>query len=327
MKWFLALCASLVLPLAIACGDDVGDNPTPTATGGSPAPAATAAPESAPVMPVAFTDKDNKTVNVKDVSRIIPLNGDIAEVVWALGLGDKVVGVDVSATYPAEASKLPSIGYQRTLSAEGIIALNPTVIVGSETAGPPEVIEQIKAVGIPVVLIKSTTTLDGVGGKIRGIAKALGVPNRGEALAKSTEKEIQDALALAAKATDQPKVAFLYLRGATTQQIMGAGSGADSLITGAKGIDVGATSGIQGSKPITPESLVAAQPDVLLVLTAGLQSVGGVDGLINIPGVAQTPAGQNRRVIDMDDQYLLGLGPRTGQALMDLVKFLHPGIG
>lgn len=324
MKHLWALLVVLALPFAVACGDDAGENPTPTPA--STAAAAITAPESAPVMPVAFTDKDNKTVNVKDVSRIIPLNGDIAEVVWALGLGDKVVGVDTSATYPPEASKLPSIGYQRTLSAEGIIALNPTVIIGSETAGPPEVIEQIKAVGIPVVLIKSATSLEGVGTKIRSVAKALGVPNRGETLAKATEKEIADALALAAKAKEQPKVAFLYLRGATVQHIMGSGSGADALITAAKGVDVGATSGIQGSKPITPESLVAAQPDIFLVLTAGLQSVGGVDGLVNIPGVAQTPAGQNKRVIDMDDQYLLGMGPRAGKALMDLVKFLHPGI-
>jgi iron complex transport system substrate-binding protein len=327
MKWFLILVVILAFPFAVACGDDAGDNPTPTAVSASPAAAPTAAPESAPVLPAAFTDKDNKTVDVKDVSRIVPLNGDIAEVVWALGLGDRVVGVDVSATYPPEASKLPSIGYQRTLSAEGIISLNPTVIIGSETAGPPEVIEQIRAVGIPVVLIKSTTTIEGVGVKIRAVGKALGVPNRAEALAKQTATEIADAVALAAKANEQPKVAFLYLRGATVQQIMGSGSGADALITAAKGQDVGATSGIKGSKPITPESLVAAQPDVFLVLTAGLQSVGGVDGLVNIPGVAQTPAGQNRRVIDMDDQYLLGMGPRTGKALMELVKFLHPGIG
>jgi iron complex transport system substrate-binding protein len=325
MKRILALLAILVLPFAVACGDDAGANPTPTS---APASAATTAPapESAPVMPVAFTDKDSKTVNVKDVSRIVPLNGDITEVVYALGLGSNVVGADISATYPPEASKLPSIGYQRTLSAEGIIALNPTVIIGNEGAGPPEVIEQIKQVGIPVVIIKSTTTLEGVGVKIRAVGKALGVPNRAEVLAKQTEKEIQDALTLAGKAKENPKVAFLYLRGASVQHIMGANSGADSLIVAAKGTDVGASAGIQGSKPITPESLVTASPDVLLVLTAGLQSVGGVEGLLQIPGVAQTPAGQNKRVINMDDQYLLGMGPRTGQALMELVKFLHPGI-
>ncbi len=324
MKRFLALLMILALPLAVACGDDAGSDPTPTTAAAVNTPAASAARETSPVMPVAFQDKDGKTVTVKDVSRIIPLNGDIAEVVWALGLGEKVVGVDTSATYPPEAKALPSIGYQRTLSAEGIISLNPTVIIGNEGAGPPEVIEQIRAVGIPVVIIKSTTTLDGVGTKIRTVAKALGVPNRGEEVAKATQQEIDDALALAAKAKTQPSVAFLYLRGSTVQHIMGSGSGADALITAAKGVDVGATSGIQGSKPITPEALVAAQPEILLVLTAGLQSVGGVDGLVAIPGMAQTPAGQNKRVIDMDDQYLLGMGPRAGKALMDLVKFLHP---
>lgn len=323
MKRYLALFVLLVLPLLTACGDDAGRSPSSQVT--TPA-VANAAPEAAPVLPVAFRDKDNRTVTIKDVSRIIPLNGDIAEVVWALGLGEKVVGVDTSATYPPEARNLPSIGYQRTLSAEGIIALNPTVIIGNEGAGPPEVIDQLKAAGIPVVLIKSTTSLDGVGAKIRAVATALGVPNRGEELAKATEKDIADALALAAKAKDQPRVAFLYLRGSTVQHIMGANSGADALITAAKGIDVGAAAGIQGSKPITPEALVAAQPDVILVLTAGLQSVGGIDGLVQIPGMAQTPAGQNRRVIDMDDQYLLGMGPRAGMALMDLVKALHPGI-
>lgn len=326
MKRFLALLAILALPLAVACGDDGGSEPAPTATTAAAVATATpsTAPETSPVMPVSIQDKDGKTIQVTDVSRIIPLNGDIAEVVWALGLGEKVVGVDTSATYPPEARNLPSIGYQRTLSAEGVIALNPTVIIGNEGAGPPEVIEQIKAVGIPVVIIKSTATLEDVGAKIRTIGAALGVPNKADALAKQTEKEIDDALALAAKATSEPKVAFLYLRGATVQHIMGAGSGADALITAAGGEDVGATSGIQGSKPITPEALVAAQPEVLLVLTAGLQSVGGIDGLVAIPGMAQTPAGENRRVIDMDDQYLLGLGPRAGQALMDLVKFLHP---
>ena len=105
---------------------------------------------------------------------------------------------------------------------------------------------------------------------------------------------------------------------------MGEGSGADSLIKAAGGKDSGVDAGIKGTKPITPESLVAAKPDVLLVLTAGLSSVGGVDGLLKIPGVAQTPAGQKRKVIDMDDQYLLGFNSQVGKALMDLVNKMHP---
>jgi iron complex transport system substrate-binding protein len=314
--------ATLLLTVGVACGSGSDDDEAAAPPTVPPTPATVR--ETSPALPVTVTDKDGKSVTVKDVSRIIPLNGDIAEVVWALGLGENVVGTDTSATYPDAAKALQKIGYQRTLSAEGILSLNPSVIIGNEGAGPPEVIEQIRSIGVPVVIIKSTTSLDEVGTKIRAVARALGVPNRGDLVAKTTEQEIADAKALAAKATSQPKVMFLYLRGATVQHIMGKGSGADSLIVTAKGADVGADAGIQGSKPITPEALVAAQPDVYLVLTAGLQSVGGVDGLAAIPGIAQTPAGQAKRVIDMDDQYLLGLGPRAGLALMELVKKLHP---
>lgn len=329
----LAAGLSATAVLAAACGGDDDDaaDPAPAAPT-SPAAAAspTAAPspavtaESRPVLPATVKDKDGKDVTVSDISRIVVLNGDLTEVVYALGLGDNVVGVDTSATYPPEAAQKPKIGYQRSLNAEGIVSLQPTVIIGSELAGPPAVIEQIRSTGVPVVLFKTVSSLDDVSRKITDVAAALGVPNRGRLLAEQTKKDIDEALALAQRSTSKPRVAFLYLRGSTTQVIMGKGSGADVLITAAGAIDAGAEAGVTGSKPLTPEALVAAQPDVILVLTAGLQSVGGVDGLLQIPGMAQTPAGQQRRVVDFDDQYLLGLGPRAGKALMDLVKALHP---
>lgn len=329
----LAAGLSATAVLAAACGGDDDDaaDPAPAAPT-SPAAAAspTAAPspavtaESRPVLPATVKDKDGKDVTVSDISRIVVLNGDLTEVVYALGLGENVVGVDTSATYPPEAAQKPKIGYQRSLNAEGIVSLQPTVIIGSELAGPPAVIEQIRSTGVPVVLFKTVSSLDDVSRKITDVAAALGVPNRGRLLAEQTKKDIDEALALAQRSTSKPRVAFLYLRGSTTQVIMGKGSGADVLITAAGAIDAGAEAGVTGSKPLTPEALVAAQPDVILVLTAGLQSVGGVDGLLQIPGMAQTPAGQQRRVVDFDDQYLLGLGPRAGKALMDLVKALHP---
>lgn len=329
----LAAGLSATAVLAAACGGDDDDaaDPAPAAPT-SPAAAAspTAAPspavtaESRPVLPATVKDKDGKDVTVSDISRIVVLNGDLTEVVYALGLGENVVGVDTSATYPPEAAQKPKIGYQRSLNAEGVVSLQPTVIIGSELAGPPAVIEQIRSTGVPVVLFKTVSSLDDVSRKITDVAAALGVPNRGRLLAEQTKKDIDEALALAQRSTSKPRVAFLYLRGSTTQVIMGKGSGADVLITAAGAIDAGAEAGVTGSKPLTPEALVAAQPDVILVLTAGLQSVGGVDGLLQIPGMAQTPAGQQRRVVDFDDQYLLGLGPRAGKALMDLVKALHP---
>ncbi|GIW13621.1 MAG: hemin ABC transporter substrate-binding protein [Tepidiforma sp.] len=333
----LAACAAAGAFAAAACGgddDDEAATPAATATQASSAtatPPATPTPavaaEARPVLPAKVKDKDGQEITVSDVSRIVVLNGDLTEVVYALGLGENVVGVDTSATYPPEAQQKPKIGYQRSLNAEGILSLQPTVIIGSELAGPPAVIEQVKSAGVPVVLFKTVSSLDDVTRKINDVATALGVPNRGKLLAAQTKQEIDEAVALAAKATSKPRVAFLYLRGSTTQVIMGKGSGADVLITAAGAIDAGAEAGVTGSKPLTPEALVAAAPDVILVLTAGLQSVGGVDGLLQIPGVAQTPAGQQKRVVDFDDQYLLGLGPRAGKALMDLVKALHPELG
>jgi iron complex transport system substrate-binding protein len=313
--------------LLAACGgsDSFSDKPAST---GSAALSITFAPavkaETDPVLPVTIQDKDGKNVTIKDIKRIVPLNGDIAEVISALGLQKNIVGADISATYPEELKKLPSIGYQRTLAAEGIISLNPSVIIGNDQAGPAEVIEQIRNIGVPVVLIKDVTTIEGVQTKIKQIGAALGVPGRADELAKTTQKQIDDAMAKAAQAKDKSRVVFLYLRGNSTQLILGEGSRGDVMLKAAAATDVGVEAGIKGTKPITPEALASAKPDVILVLTAGLQSVGGLDGLLKIPGVAQTPAGQNKRVIDLDDQYLLGLGPRTGLAIMDLVKKIHP---
>ena len=345
MKTLSLLLIPLVVAVVIACGgddDSSSSSPSDSAGGGQPTatavavgeataapePTATTAPDSSPedepVLPVTVTDFNGEEVTITDVSRIVSLNGELTEVVYALGLGDNIVGVDTSATYPPEAADKPSIGYQRSLSAEGIIALNPSVIIGTEAAGPPEVIEQIRSIGVPVVIIHDPVVLEDAAVKIRTVAAALGVPNRGEELAAKTEAEIEEALARAADAESEPRVMFLYLRGSTVQVIMGGGSGGDVMTQSAGAIDVGVELGIQGTKPITPEALVAGAPDYFLVLSAGLESVGGIDGLLQIPGIAETPAGQNRAVIALEDQYLLGHGPRIGQALKELVLAFHP---
>ena len=150
------------------------------------------------------------------------------------------------------------------------------------------------------------------------------MPKRGERLARQVEGQIATARREASRTTTRPRVAFLYLRGAPVQMIGGRNTRADTMIKAAGGVDAGSELGIEGFRPITAESLVAARPDVILVPTGGLQSVGGIEGLLRIPGVAQTPAGRNRRVLAYDDALLLGLGPRTGSALRQLVRGLHP---
>ncbi len=160
------------------------------------ATAAAAPPvERAPVVPARVTDKDGNVVTVRDVSRIVPLNGDIAETVFALRLGKNVVGTDISATYPAAANRLHSIGYQSQLNAEGILSLRPTVVIGSATAGPPAVIEQLRGAGVTVVILPESEDIMAGPFKLRAVGKALGLPRRGEQLARQVEQQIAVARA------------------------------------------------------------------------------------------------------------------------------------
>lgn len=269
------------------------------------------------------TDAPTAAGAARQPMKIVPLNGDLAEIVFALGLGDEVVGVDTSATYPKEAGTKPKIGYQRTLNAEGIIGLQPTIAVGTAEAGPPEVIDQIRKAGVTVEILDTPKTVDDIPARIQAVADKLGVSAKGRELAGKATSEIKAAKESIPANKPALRVAFLYVRGPTTAMLGGVGTRADAMITAAGATDAGTQAGVQGFKPITPEALVTAKPDVLLFLDAGLQSIGGVDGALKLPGVAQTPAGAARRIISLDDQYLLGLGPRGGNALKDLIAKLY----
>jgi iron complex transport system substrate-binding protein len=298
---------------------------TPAVGGAGAATTPAATPVSAaPKLPVTVTDQRGTKVTITDIGRIIPLSGDVAEIVWALGFGGNVVATDTSAIYPPETRQTPRIGFYRTVSAEGILTHRPTVILASENAGPPEALEQLRGAGVPVVIIPAGTDLAAPAQKIRAVGAALGVPEAGEQLAAQTQREIDEAKALAAKATTRPRVMFLNMRGTTVQQISGTNAPAHALIAAAGGIDAGAEAGIVGYKAITAEAVAAGQPDVFLMFSGGLTSINGVEGLLQMPGIAQTPAGQAKRVLAYEDQYLLGFGPRTGQALRELTLDLHP---
>jgi iron complex transport system substrate-binding protein len=259
--------------------------------------------------------------------RIVPVNGDLAEVVYALGLGDQVVGTDISATYPPEAAATPKIGYQRTLVAETILSYEPTVVLADDNAGPPEVLDQLQAAGVRVVEVPKQTDLTAPAAKIRAVAEALGESERGEELVAGLEADLaaarEEADAAVAR-SGRPKVLALYLRGEAVQLTFGEGSGVDAVIEAAGGTDVGTEMGVEDTAQLSIESIIAAEPDILLVTTTGLESVGGVDGLVALPGLDRTPAGRDRRVVALEDQYLYGLGPRTGQLVGELAAQFHP---
>lgn len=278
-----------------------------------------------PKLPVTVDSSDGREVTVEDASRILPLNGGVAEIVFTLGLGDQVVGRDITATF-AEAKKLPQVTKAHDVSAESVLSLRPTVVLADTDTGPKEAIGQIRDAGVPVVVLDPATELADVTTRTTRVAEALGVPAAGKALNQRMSDELAAARAVVPKGS-RPRVAFLYMRGSAAVYLIGGrGSGADSLIEAAGAVDAGKEAGLDKPfTPITSEALVRAQPDVILMMTKGLESVGGVEGLVKIPGIGQTPAGMNRRVVDMEDGVLLGYGPRTPLVIDILVDRIHRG--
>jgi iron complex transport system substrate-binding protein len=291
---------------------------------GLTAAAQDASPVASPQLPVTVTDVAGNEVTVEDISRIVPLSGDIAEIIWDLGLGGNIVGVDLSAVYPPELLELPKIGVERNLNAEGILALTPTVVIGKEAAGPPPVLEQVRGAGVPVVIIAEPQTIEAPIAKITATAEALGVPEAGAALAAETQASIDEAMALAAQAETTPSALVLYLQQGGIQLVAGGGTVASAMLEAAGATDAATAAGIMGYQPVTAEALVAAAPEIIVTQTLGVEAVGGLEALTEIPGVAETPAAQNGRIYVYDDELLLGMTPRTGQQLMQMVQDFHP---
>ncbi|MFJ5037170.1 heme/hemin ABC transporter substrate-binding protein [Streptomyces parvulus] len=277
----------------------------------------------APRLPATVRSADGEKVTVEKAERVVPLSGSLSEIVFTLGLGDRVVARDVTATF-AQAAGLPVVTRGHDVSAESVLSLRPDLVIAETTTGPAEAVDQIRAAGIPVLLVAAARGLDDVGTRIRAVAGALGVPAAGQELTRRSEQRIEAARTDVPHG-EKPRVAFLYLRGsASVYLIGGADSGAGSLIEAAGAVDAGAASGLDKDfTAITSEALVKAAPDAILVMSKGLESVGGVDGLVKIPGVAQTPAGLDRRIVSVEDGVLLNYGPRTDQVLRSVVAQLY----
>ncbi len=322
--------AATVLLGTVAC---TTSNPASTAVSGGPATAQLAdldpvpiGPPPTPRLPATAKSFDGTDVTVTDASRIIAVDryGTLAQTVYALGLGANLVGRSTSASFPAVADVPNVAGGNGALSVEAVLALRPSVFLTDTTSAAPAVRDQLRTAGVNVVYFDPDRTMDGVVPQIEAVAGALGVPEAGTRLGQRTRDEIAAATARVPKQDPAPKIAFLYLRSTAITMIAGPGSGADSLITAIGGVDAGTAAGM--SEPftaITSEAMIAAAPDVVLVMSDGLKSVGGVDGLVKIPGIAQTPAGRAKRVVDMADAVLLSFGPNTGRVISALSEAVY----
>ncbi|WEK37320.1 MAG: ABC transporter substrate-binding protein [Candidatus Pseudobacter hemicellulosilyticus] len=248
--------------------------------------------------------------------RIISLNGAISEMLCALGLESQIVGVDISSSYPASLQQKAKVGYNRTLSAEGVLALRPTLVLGAANELKPQVVEQLKAANVNTQIFTQEYTVEGTRKLLQSLAAITGTVEKGKQVLADFDKQMAG---LQLKPLNK-KVLFIYARGVGAMTICGSGTSPDQIIRLAGASN--AVPEIKDFKPLSSEALVAANPDVLLLFDTGLESVGGEAGMLKVPGVSATNAGRNKKIVTMDGQFMAGFGLRLPQAIAELNKKL-----
>ena len=249
------------------------------------------------------------------VERVVVLANGVAEIMNSLNAKALIVGRDLSSSEKA-LEDIPVVTSGHQVIPEKVIALKPDLVIIDASTGPQSAIDQIRSAGIRVEQTPESWNLADISLKVQAVANVIGAPQQGELLNQAIESAIVNS-----KLSSKPRIAFLYLRGTSSIYLIGGeGSGADSLISAIGGIDVGAAALPRPFNTLTAESLATLNPDVIIVMTKGLESVGGISGLLKLPGVAQTEAGKKQAVIDVDDSLLLSFGPRTPSLVQVLAE-------
>jgi iron complex transport system substrate-binding protein len=249
--------------------------------------------------------------------RIVTLNGAMTEVVAALGLGDRIVGVDVTSTYPPAMTGVPKVGHDRTVRAEGVLSLQPDLVIGDDTQLDATVRGQLARAGVHVVLLRNDFSVEGTKRIIRQLADTLGATQKADSVIASIDAAMQAVQPL----PDTPSVLFIYARGAGALMAAGRGTPMERMIQLAGGRN--AVTGFEQFKPLTPEALIAADPDAVLLFDSGMEALQGVEGLMQVPGMAATKAGRAGAFIAMDGGFLSNFGPRVGEAAARLNSALR----
>lgn len=261
-----------------------------------------------------------ETSEMPRFTRVIALANGSAEIIDSIGLKRILIGRDIASTEPALKS-VPIVTSGHQVVPEKIIALKPDLVIIDSSVGPGQAIATLKSAGITVELINEIWDVEAISKKVREIATLLGVEKSGEELAAQISRTISEA---SQRVSGAPRVLFLYLRGGNSIYFVGGkGSGADSILASVGAVDVGAQLQSQPFTPLTAEKLIEMKPEIILVMSKGLASVGGVSGLIELPGIAQTPAGKSKKVISVDDSLLLSFGARTPSLLSKLAVALN----
>lgn len=281
-----------------------------------------------PKLPVELTDADGHDVKVNKLDRILALDlyGTYTKTLTGLGLADRIVGRTVSSTENILADRPVVTQGGHNINVEAVLSLEPDIVIVDHSIGPRDAIDQIRQAGVTTVVMEPTRTIDSVAEDITTLGAVVGLPEDAEKLADRTVEEIDlDKEAIKKMVPSTPmRVAFLYARGnGGVFFIMGEGTGAKDLIEGVGAVDVGTENNLSYIEPANAESLARLNPDAFIMMTGGLESTGGIEGLLKRPGIAQTTAGQKRRVITIPDGQSLAFGPMTGQTLLRTAKALY----
>ena len=252
--------------------------------------------------------------------RIVSVGGALTEIVYALDAQAELVGVDTTSLYPATAQQLPQVGYARTLSAEGVLSLAPTQLIATEEAGPATVLRQVRDAGVTVNVLNANNQFEGLLERVRQVGQITGRSEPATRLAHTLQQQWSGALAGVRQRRSTPvRVLFILAHAPNQVMVGGRDTGADAMLAYAGAVNVmGGQGGFAGYKPLTPEAVIAARPDVVLVTDQGLKASGGVDGILKLPGLAQTPAGRQHRIVSLEAMLLLGFGPRMPQTLTQM---------
>lgn len=252
---------------------------------------------------------------------IVTAGGTITEIVHELGFGRSIIATDITSTYPASMQELPSIGYRNQIKAEGILALGPDRLLIEKGYLTDDVVAQLTAAGLEIHQFDKPTDVSGTYKIIQELADYLEVPEKGKALSEQVSQDIRVLEEYTADLSERPKIAFVMARGQETVFVAGEETFAASLFSMSAVESVG--KGFKDFIPLTPEALVAMNPDYLLFFESGLQSLGGKAGVKHIRGIEQTTAFKNGGILAFDGLYLSGFGPRVGKAALELAKSVN----
>ncbi|MCY4014008.1 MAG: ABC transporter substrate-binding protein [Gammaproteobacteria bacterium] len=262
----------------------------------------------------------------RDATRIAVAGGSLTEIVYLLGAQDRIVAVDTTSNYPEAATALPSVGYVRNLSVEGLLSLSPSLILGEDDMGPPAVLDQLAQAGVETVRVAEQHDPEGIFGKIACIGEVLGMGDEADARVEDL-RAVADRLAAYREVSERsPRVAMLLnLRdGAPVAAGDNTSGGGFLRMAGARNV----FPSIDGWKPVSPEAFAAANPDVIVIPERGVRALGGVADVASHPSLRLTSAARNGRIVVMDGMAMLGFGPRTLEAALDFATRLHgPVVG